>query len=402
MNIDEIRYSLQHLVDKKLRSFLTIISIVIGIMAIFALISFGIGIKNYTQTLANEAGADKLMIMAKGFTTDSTGGFKLTADDISFIQRISGVKEAAGVYSNVGQLKHDRDMRFVDMVGLDTKHLRLVEEIMTTKIVEGRQLKTDDTEMVVLGYNYLVADKIFAKPLHVGDKITINDRPFDVVGFYDEIGTPSDDSQVYMTFEGMESLYPTQKDIYIEGFIQADKGISTSDLADIIKEKMRKRLGEDKGNEDFFVQSFQDLLATFDVILNVINGILILIALVSVVVASVNITNTMYTAVLERTKEIGIMKAIGAKNEDILFIFIFESGLLGLMGGVIGVGMGFLVASTGGAIAASAGYALLKPEFPWYLIMGCILFAFMIGAGSGIFPARQAADQKPVDSLRYE
>ena len=112
--------------------------------------------------------------------------------------------------------------------------------------------------------------------------------------------------------------------------------------------------------------------------------------------------NTMYTAVLERTKEIGIMKAIGAKNKSILFIFIFESGLLGIIGGGLGVMSGYIIAKIGGMIAAASGYSMLQPSFPIYLTLGCLLFAFFVGAGSGFFPAVQASKLKPVDSLRYE
>ena len=115
-------------------------------------------------------------------------------------------------------------------------------------------------------------------------------------------------------------------------------------------------------------------METFGMIINILNGILVLIALISLVVAAVNIMNTMYTAVLERTKEIGVMKAIGAQNNEILSIFVFESGFLGFLGGVAGVILGFLISFTGGKIAAGAGFAMLKPVFPWYLILSCLLF----------------------------
>lgn len=133
-----------------------------------------------------------------------------------------------------------------------------------------------------------------------------------------------------------------------------------------------------------------------------INGILVLIALISLVVAAVNIMNTMYTSVLERTREIGVMKAIGAKNNDILFIFVFESGFLGMIGGILGVIFGYIIARSGGAIAAANGYALLQPAFPLWLVIVCIVFAFMVGAGSGLLPARQASKLRPVDALRYQ
>ena len=112
--------------------------------------------------------------------------------------------------------------------------------------------------------------------------------------------------------------------------------------------------------------------------------------------------NTMYTSVLERTKEIGVMKAIGARNTSIMKIFIYESGILGLIGGILGVVLGFLVASAAGGAAAAAGYSSLRPIFPVFLVLGCLLFSFLIGAASGFFPALKASKLKPANALRYE
>ena len=140
----------------------------------------------------------------------------------------------------------------------------------------------------------------------------------------------------------------------------------------------------------------------FGTFISVINGILILIALISVIVASVNIMNTMYTSVLERTREIGIMKAIGARNSNIRTIFIFESGLLGIVGGILGELLGYGISSAGGYAAKMAGFSSLQPYFSPYLIVGCLIFSFLVGAFSGLFPAIQASKLKPVDALRYE
>ena len=127
-----------------------------------------------------------------------------------------------------------------------------------------------------------------------------------------------------------------------------------------------------------------------------------IIAGISIIVGGIGITNTMYTAVLERTKEIGIMKAVGAQNKDIMLIFLLESGMLGLIGGALGVVFGYLIASIGGQIAVGYGYAILQPIFKWQLVVGCLGFAFFIGAIAGLLPARQASKLRPVDALRYE
>jgi len=111
--------------------------------------------------------------------------------------------------------------------------------------------------------------------------------------------------------------------------------------------------------------------------------------------------NTMYTSVLERTKEIGIMKAIGARNSDILAIFLIESGILGLIGGVIGIALGYGIGKTAEFIAVSSGVTILKVSYSLELIVGALIFSFLIGAASGTFPAIEASRKNPVDSLRY-
>jgi putative ABC transport system permease protein len=404
INWDEIKYALQNLSHRKLRSFLTIISIMIGITAIFALVSFGLGIQSYVDTLATQSGTDKLFIMSKTMGapgTDQT--FYVSQDDIDFVSKINGVKEISGMYMKPAEIIFKEKKRYNYLVGIDMSKIDFIlESAGNIKIINGRQLRKGDLGKVVLGYNYQIADKIFPKEIKIGDKVFISSQPFDVIGFYDEVGSPSDDAQIYVTKEQFELLYPSDKDKYGYVMIRAEKDIPTKELADRIMEKLRKHKGQEKGKEDFYVQSFEDLIKTFTTIITVINSILVLIALISLVVASVNIMNTMYTAVLERTKEIGVMKAVGARNSDILVIFIFESGLLGMLGGIIGVILGYVVATIGGGFAAGAGYALLKPIFPWTLILGCIMFAFLIGAGSGVLPAIRASKLHPVDSLRYE
>jgi putative ABC transport system permease protein len=403
MRLDEIKYALENLKHRPLRSFLSVLSILIGISAIFALTSFGFGIQNYVNTLAAESGLDKLFIQAQGTGAPGTdSNFYISQDDVDFVEKINGVADIAPLYMKPAAIKFKEETRYNYLMGSDIHKLRFVEETMNLKLYSGRKVKTGETDKVMLGYNYQLPKKIFTRPVKLGDKINVNDADFTVVGFYKEVGNPQDDGNIYMANEAIEKLFPETVGKYGFVILRSQPDITTNALADTIMEKLRKHKGQEEGKEDFYVMTFEDAIATFQIILNVINGILILIALVSVIVAAVNIMNTMYTAVMERTNEIGIMKAVGARNNDILFIFIFESGLLGITGGAIGVILGYIVATTGGAIAAGAGYALLKPIFPWTLSAGCILFAFLVGAGAGVMPAFRASRLKPVEALRYE
>ena len=403
MNWDIIKYALMNIRKRKMRSGLTVLSILIGITAIYTLVSFGVGLQNYIDLIAEEAGTDKLFIQSRGIGAPGTDeNFFLTKDDVDFVEKINGVSEISGMYMKTVEVKKNKQLKFVFGMGMDPKNADFIEEAFAFDIEKGRQLKKGDLDKVVLGHNYQLENKIFKKPLIIGEKIDINGRIFQVVGFYEEVGNPQDDSNAYFTYESFESLFPKNKDQFGWIMVNANKNTDPALLAERIQDRLRKHKGQEEGKEDFFVQTFEDALQTFNNIITVLNGILVLIALVSLIVAAVNTMNTMYTAVLERTKEIGIMKAIGARNSHILSIFILESGILGMIGGSMGVLLGFLISSTGGFIAAQAGFSFLKPDFPIWLTLGSIIFSFMVGAVSGTLPAVRAAKLKPVDALRYE
>ncbi|MFH0869834.1 MAG: ABC transporter permease [archaeon] len=403
VGIDEINFALQNLMHRKLRSVLSALSILIGIAAVFALISFGSGLQKYVDDIAKQSGTDKLFIQAKSIGAPGTDdAFYISQSDIDFVSKINGVKEISGMYMKPAEIISREKRKYNYLAGIDIEKKEFILEAMTVNIYKGRDLKKGDIGKTVLGYNYQIDNKIFPRGLKTGDKVSIDGNELEVIGFYSLVGNPSDDANIYITKEQFELFYPEKKDKYSFVMVRSEPDISPKAVADKIKEKLRKHKGQDEGKEDFYVQTFDDAIQMFTNVLDIINAILVLIALISVVVASVNIMNTMYTAVLERTNEIGVMKAVGARNSDIIFIFILESGAIGLIGGVLGVLLGYLMASTGGAFATGAGYAMLKPSFSWELIVGCIMFAFLVGAGSGVMPAIRASKLHPVDALRYE
>lgn len=404
MNGDLLKYTLNSLKQRKLRSGLTILSILIGIAAVFTLVSFGEGLKSYVNDAFQGLGSDKLIVQAKGFGPPGSGSVVFKEEDLDYFKRIKGISEAAGLMMNIGEVKYkDGKPRYIYVLGMPTgSEYKLAEESMGLEVVTGRPFRSNEKGVVILGHNYQIPDKMFKEEIKLNDKIMINNEKLQVIGFMKEIGNPSDDSQVFVSIDTFNVVFNKEDNGY--GFIalRTSKGVKPSDLVDIVADKYRRHKNQKVGQEDFYVQTFEDLLKTFTSIIDVLNGVLLLIALISVIVAAVNIINTMYTAVLERTKEIGIMKAIGATNNEILFVFISESGLLGLFGGVLGIFLGFILSKIGEFFAINAGLSMLKPAFPLWLIFGCLLFAFLVGAVSGILPAKQAAKLNPVDSLRYE
>lgn len=403
MRFDYLRYALNNLSNRRLRSWLTIISILIGITMVFTLVSFGQGLSVYVDSLSEEMGSDKLIAQAGNFQTSTGGEFYFTEEEVDLIEKVRGIEETTAYQYGGIEIKEDDVKKYVYGVGVQTGDAqKLMDEVFGVEVVKGRALKEGDKQKVLLGYNYQLPDKIFEDPIDLGKKIHVNDVKFEVVGFYGEVGNPQDDSNVYITQDGWELLYPGESKRYVNIIARTAPGEEPKEVAERAEKELRDFRDQEEGEEDFFIQTFEDAIETFTNVIGVINSILILIALISVVVAGVNIMNTMYTAVVERTKEIGVMKAIGATNNSILLIFVVESGMLGLVGSGIGVILGYTISNAGGSIAASAGYSMLQPVFPIELVAGCLLFGFILGAGSGLLPARAASRQKPVNALRYE
>ena len=196
----------------------------------------------------------------------------------------------------------------------------------------------------------------------------------------------------------------------IYDFTECNNRQPTNQIKKEIKSKKQKRLdynneieilNEKIGEETFTVQTPLQALSSIQIILGIINLIVVGIAAISLLVGGIGIANTMYTSVLERTNEIGIMKAVGAQNRDILYIFLIESGLLGLVGGIVGALAGLGISLFISNIANQAlGADLFRVAVSYPLLIGSVLFSFIVGIISGVFPARQASKLNVVEALR--
>ena len=334
IGIEGIRYSLRNLFHRKGRSLLTILSIFIGIATIFIFVSFGLGLYGYMNDLLVGSSADKIVIMAKGVGVpglDTT--FKLEDKDLRAIEKTAGVYEASGTIFKVAKIGFKDENKFVFIIGYDPKNPLMVD-VWGIEIMDGRDLQSGEMTKVVLGYNYRIKDKIFSKEIKLNDKIVVQDRNMRVVGFYESVGNPQDDSNVYVIEDAVKSLFPNDTISYgmIVARVNPDKVERTIKN---VENKLRAVRNLDKGKEDFYVQSFSSLIESYSMAMNIIIGFIILIALISVIVSAVNTANTMITSVIERTREIGIIKAIGGKNSEVFEIFLFESAFLGFVAGIV-------------------------------------------------------------------
>ena len=239
---DMLKYSLSNIWDRKLRSFLTILSILIGITAIFALSSFGMGIQYYIEDISKTMGTDKIMIMPKDYMTAmGKSNVVFTGNDIDFLKKIRGVDEATGMMMSAAKVKF-KDYKeiypYVTGISTDSKERVLAEEMFVGYgIKKGRALKKGDVLKVTLGYNYLIPNKIFKKPVSVGDKIEINDVEVEVVGFYEEIGNAGDDANVYISQDGYKEIFKTDNYFFI--LLRTAPDQNPAELGNKIKEKFR-------------------------------------------------------------------------------------------------------------------------------------------------------------------
>jgi len=399
MKDESIQYSLRNIRHRKTRSFLTVFSILIGIATIFIFVSFGFGLYKYIDTLSSSSSANKLIIQSKGGFGGLDESFELDDNDLEVVNRAAGVMDATGLYVKSAEVEFNNERIYASLLAFDPKKPLMIE-VSNIEIFQGRELSSGDNGKVVLGYNYQLPEKIFKKAVQLNDNIEIQGKKLKVIGFYNSVGNPSDDAQVYIINNYIDTLYPGENSY---SWI-----IAEADLKEIAKAKeniekgLRKSRNLEEGKEDFYVQSFEDMIESYASALDIVIAFVILIALISVLVSAINTANTMITSVIERYKEIGVLKAIGARNSEILKIFLFESAFLGFIAGCLGVLVGFIGTYIGGKILLSVGFGFLQPYYNFWLFFGCIIFATLTGAISGVLPAIRASKINPVDALRYE
>ncbi len=399
-----LKYTLYSLKNRKKRSWLTILGIFIGIASVVALISLGQGLNQTVKEEFNKLGIDNLILTpGTGVLSMAQTSSYITEKDIESIKKVKGVNEVTYIKYIMSGLESNNEIKYAWVSGIELEPAK--EEILKSmgfrKIWRGRDLKQGDKYKIVIGIAYN-QDNLFSKPVNVGDKINIKGKDFKVVGILERIGSSQDDSSVYIPMKTYNELF---KDKYIiMGIINLKKNEDRTYMKDKITEFLKKRKGIDKDDDTkFTIQTPEELMSSMNNILLIVNVVLIGIATISLVVGGIGIMNTMYTSVLERRKEIGIMKSIGAKNRDILKIFLIESGLLGLVGGIIGVILGLIICYSAEKIALIyLKTNLLQAYYSWYLITGSLLFSTLIGIISGVMPAINASKQNPIDALRYE
>ncbi len=417
-----LQLSLNMLVHSKLRSYLTIIGIIIGIAAVVSIIAVSQGAQKDLENRLSTLGADILTIspgapraMGAGAGFREGGGFgggggassstsnqqNLTAKDVTVLKGIPNVKYVMGTVSGRADVSYIGKTATANIRGVDSESWKY---FITTQLDSGRYLIGGDTNSIVVGNR--VATSIFKDGMQINRQVTIGGKTFKIVGILKESG--SDDSAIFMPIlMARDVLDNVGEDEFGSISVKISNVDQTNETMTDIGNKLMLSRGilQDK-KKDFTVTSPRAFQEAVTSTLNSIALFLAAIAAISLIVGAVGIANTMFTSVLEKTKEIGIMKAIGAQNKDILLIFLFNSGLLGLVGGIGGIILGVFGASFIGGLAGGSGslgrLSLGSIYFSPTLIVGAFLLSIIIGMIAGATPAYRASMLKPVDALRYE
>ena len=399
---DYFEFTFETFSHRKLRSFLTVLGIFIGIAAVVTLVSLAQGFEQAVNDQFAMMGENKIMILpgsitsAAGLTNILTR--ELSEKDLEAVKDTPFIEKVGSMSTKFARIKVGEDISYQFVIGVPTD-LNILVLFSGVDIENGRYFRSSDKYKVGVGWLYTQEDFV-KKPVRIGDKIEVDNYTLEVVGTVSKIGSPEDDAQVYIPLDTIREMFGNSG--YMVILAQTSMGADPQVVAEQIKERLRKVNDQKPGEETFDVQTTEDLRRAYTSIIGLVEFVVIGIAAISLIVGGIGIMNSMYTAVLERTRDIGIMKAIGARNSDIMVIFLIESGMFGLVGGMLGVAGGIGLAKLVEFYAVQSGVTLLKVTLQPLVIFGALAFSFIIGVISGAVPARKAASLNPVDALRYE
>ena len=398
---DYIILATNNVKNRGIRSWLAMLGIFIGIAALVSLISLGNGLQQAVTGQFSSLSANTLIITnaETGFgPPGSTAIKKLTEHDLEIIQAVKEVKLAIPRIIKMTKVEYEKEAKFSFIGSLPEikEQTSAIYEIFNLETDEGKLLKPEDKGKILLG-NSIVKE---FHNIELGKTLKIGNKNFEVIGILKKTGAIQMDRAIYMNENDMKEILNIKDEMDII-VVQIRNYKKTTETAEEIKKVLRKDRKEKAGNEDFSVQTPMQVIGTINTILTIINIIVSGIAAISLIIGGIGIGNTMYTSVLERTKDIGIMKAIGAQNKDIAIIFIIESAILGLLGGIFGTIIGLILAFGISYIVSTAISAVdLQVTISIPLIIIAPTFALAIGLISGIIPAMQASKLNPVEALR--
>jgi putative ABC transport system permease protein len=403
MNLAEsVQVALAGLIGNKLRSFLTMLGIIIGVAAVIIVVAIGLGLKRDTLERIEKMGTNLLMVQpgpargARGVAQEITV-INLQQEDATEIAKVRGVRAVAPEAQGRVQAKYRSFNTNTRLIGSTTNY----PEVRNWKIAEGRFFDQSEVRgrkrVCILGKQ--VVEDLFEGRNPIGEWVRLKGLPFEVIGVAAEVGGSwgNPDNQVLAPLStvkervlGLDHLSGVGVSAASSDVVdQAERGIET-----VLRRRHKLRTGQPN---DFHImkqaQFMESMAEAGETMTKLLGGI----ALVSLLVGGVGIMNIMLVSVTERTREIGIRKAVGARRRDILAQFLIESMVLSIIGGLIGVALGVTISLILGS--QGGGWRTIISPFS---IVESFVFAAIVGVFFGLWPARKAAQMDPIVALRYE
>ncbi len=399
--------ALESLSANKLRSGLTILGIVIGVAAVIAMISVGRGAEN-TITGSIQGIGTNLLFVFRGGTEEVRNPKPITLGDADAIAdpfQAPSVAAVAPILQGSGKVTYGGESHVTTIVGITPAY----GPVRNSRVREGEYIREEhllgQASVVLLGTE--VAEKLFGRSEGlVGETVRIEGQPFRVIGVLESKGGSAfsnEDDRVLVPFTTAQVrlLRRATRDRVDLLMVQAVSAQAVPQAAEEIAQILRARHRTEIGADDFTILTQQDFLNTAQTITSVLTIFLGGIAAISLLVGGIGIMNIMLVSVTERTREIGLRKALGARKADIMIQFLSESSALSLTGGLIGIALGYAISFIVGRIAA-ANNADITPAIGLDTILLATLFSTAVGLFFGLYPANRAANLEPVEALRYE
>lgn len=398
---DFLLLTINGILHRQMRSWLTIIGVVIGIMLVVVILSLSSGLQKAVSNQLQRFGSS-LMFILPGENTNPfisfMGGQKFKEEDILKLEKIEGVEQVVPTDIATENVEYKGEEKTIIIHGAPWKGIRVIfEESQGLELIGTGWPQSESENKVVLGYK--IANSLFKERVLAGEEIIIKSRKMIIAGYLSETGNAKDDNSIYMSRE-------------IFGYLTGVRGKAGAVMVKInpdanmklLEKQISFELSQQDEVNDFTIITPAKAEVVVGGVLDIIELGLIFVAFISLLVGAVGIMNTMYTSVLERTKQIGVMKAIGASSEAILSIFLLESGIIGLVGGFLGLILGLLAAYLIGLWGESAGLGKLFSfaSLDYYGLLVVLIVTFVVGIVSGVLPARNAAKMEPAEALRYE
>lgn len=371
---------------------------------IVTLLSVSEGLKGAVMQQLNMMGKDLITIMPGDMTdiTSLVAGVKLTDEDLKIIEKTEGVGTVLDMDYTSVVMRYGDKKKSALVYSVDWRNdLDILKNDVGWSIAEGRWPNAGKYEVVV---GSIVAKETFPG-MKAGNETTIKGRKFIVTGILNSVGSKQDDSMVGIDSNIYKSVTGERTGAKM-AMAKVKAGYSVDSVAEKLKsnlnENRKRQIGQKENESSYTILTSATMANIVGNVMGLIQAVIIGFASIAIIVGGIGIMNTMYTSVSERTKEIGIMKAIGAKKSTIITIFLIESGIFGMLGGLGGTLLGIIFAKTIELYFQIHPLFYLKADVGPGLILFSITFSFLIGCVSGYFPARSAAKLKPVDALRYE